>query len=170
MNSKIPAGARFPEIDLPKVGGGNVKIGGDGRWQMAIVYRGKHCPLCKKYLGGLDALKDKIRDAGIEVVALSADTAEQATDFAAEVGLDVPVGYGLNEAQMKQLGLYISSPRPNETDHDFPEPGLFVINPDGNVQVVDISNAPFARPDIDSLLNGIAFIQAKGYPIRGTAG
>ena len=31
--------------------------------------------------------------------------------------------------QMQQLGVYISHPRsPQETDHPFAEPGLFVIN------------------------------------------
>lgn len=169
MSTKVPAGSAMPEIEVPKLGGGTVRIGGGGRWQMAIVYRGKHCPLCKKYLGGLAELGDKIAETGVEIVTLSADTEEQASAFAEEVGLDIPVGYGLTDAQMKQLGLYVSEPRPNETDHNFPEPGLFVTNPDGRLQIVDISNAPFSRPDVGAVLNGIAFIRSKDYPIRGTA-
>ena len=41
--------------------------------------------------------------------------------------------------------------------------------PQGRLQIIDISNAPFARPDLDGLLNGLKFIQEKDYPIRGTA-
>lgn len=64
----------------------------------------------------------------------------------------------------------MSSPRsPAETDRHFPEPGVFVINPEGRLQIIDISNAPFARPDLAALLTGLKFIQAKDYPIRGTA-
>ncbi len=45
-----------------------------------------------------------------------------------------------------------------ETDHRFPEPALFVVNPQGVLHLVDIANAPFLRPDLDR----------KAYPIRGT--
>jgi hypothetical protein len=50
-----------------------------------------------------------------------------------------------------------------------PEPGLFVINPQGPAHIVDISNAPFAPPDLKGVLNGLKFIRKRGYPIRGTA-
>lgn len=169
MSVKIAAGAAMPVLELPRVGGGTVTIGGAGRWQMVIVYRGKHCPICKRYLGGLASLAEKIDSLGLEVVAVSADSAEQAGSVVEEVGVTVPVGYGLTRSQMQDLGLYISVPRPNETDHEFPEPGLFVVNDGGQVQIVDISNAPFARPDLAAILNGIGFIRERGYPIRGTA-
>jgi hypothetical protein len=71
---------------------------------------------------------------------------------------------------MRQLGLYISDPRsPQEADRPFAEPALFVINPDGNTQIIDISNAPFVRPDLKSLLKGLQFVVSKDYPIRGRA-
>ena len=70
---------------------------------------------------------------------------------------------------MRQLGLYISEPRsPQETDRPFAEPGLFVINPEGKVQIVEISNAPFARADLAGILHGIKVIQERNYPVRGT--
>ena len=71
--------------------------------------------------------------------------------------------------QMRALGLYISEPRSaQETDRPFAEPGLFVVNPEGNVQIVEISNAPFARPDLAGILHGIKVIQERNYPVRGT--
>ena len=82
-----------------------------------------------------------------------------------------PVLAGLSEEEMRTLGLYISSPRsPDETDRNFAEPATFVINPDGKVQIVDVSNAPFARPDLKGLLDGIRFVMAKHYPVRGIVG
>ncbi len=67
--------------------------------------------------------------------------------------------------------LYTSEPRsPQETDRPFAEPGLFAINPEGKVQIIDISNAPFSRPDLAGILQGLKFVQEKQYPIRGTAG
>lgn len=169
MSEKISAGSAMPAISVPKLGGGELDLGGNGAWRMVIVYRGKHCPICKRYLSGIDALQGEIDDLGLEVVAVSGDSEEQAQAVADETGVKIPVGYGLTRAQMQQLGLYVSTPRPNETDHEFPEPGMFVVNDQGQVQIVDISNAPFARPEIASILRGIRFIQEKGYPIRGTA-
>ncbi|MDF1733645.1 MAG: redoxin domain-containing protein [Minwuia sp.] len=169
MSEKISAGSTMPSISVPQLGGGELDLGGNGAWRMVIVYRGKHCPICKRYLSGIEALQGEIDDLGLEVVAVSSDSEEQAQAVADETGVKVPLGYGLTKAQMKQLGLYVSTPRPNETDHEFPEPGMFVVNDQGQVQIVDISNAPFARPEIASILRGIKFIQEKGYPIRGTA-
>lgn len=169
MAQKLEAGATMPEFSVAKVGGGEARIGGTGRWQMLVVYRGKHCPLCKRYLGTLESLKDKYAEAGIEILAVSADPKEKAEPDVAEMKLTLPVGYGLSMAQMKALGLYVSEPRsPQETDRPFAEPGLFVVNPEGKVQILDISNAPFARPDLNGVLNGVTFVQSKGYPIRGT--
>ncbi len=110
------------------------------------------------------------QDADIAVFTLSADSKEKAEAEVAECGWKFPVGYGLTVEEMRQLGLYISDPRsPEETDRRFAEPGLFVINPDGNTQIIDISNAPFARPDLESLLKGIQFVMSNDYPIRGRA-
>lgn len=168
MSNKFTPGDKMPEFTLPKVGGGEISVGGTGKWQLAIVYRGKHCPLCKKYLGGVPDLQDRMSELGVELVAMSADSQDQATEMMSEIGVDVSVGYGLDKQTMQKLGLYISEPRPNETDHEFPEPGLFVVNPDGNVQIVDISNAPFSRPELSGILRGIGIIQERDYPIRGT--
>ena len=171
MTEKLGAGAAVPAIRLDKVGGGGVTIGGgrDG-WQLIVVYRGKHCPICKHYLAGLKDLGAGYAAAKDEVVAVSGDPKEKAEAFMAEIQPNFPVGYGLSVADMRRLGLYVSNPRsPQETDRPFAEPGLFVVNPKGEAQIVDISNAPFARPDLAAILKGLQFIQEKGYPIRGTA-
>jgi peroxiredoxin len=167
---KLVAGGAVPPIAVPRVGGGEVTIGNTGGWQMVVVYRGKHCPICRSYLKGLDELYDEFRAGGTEVVAVSGDPKEKAESEAADEGWHFPVGYGLTPEQMRQLGLYISEPRsPQETDRQFPEPGLFVINPVGRAHIIDISNAPFSRPDLKGVLNGLKFIKERGYPIRGTA-
>jgi peroxiredoxin len=167
---KLAAGEATPTIAAPKVGGSEIAIGNSGGWQMAVVYRGKHCPICRIYLKGLDALCDAFRAGSTEIVAVSGDPQDKAESEGAEEGWRFPVGYGLTTGQMRQLGLYISEPRsPQETDRPFPDPGLFVINPQGLAHIVDISNAPFALPDRKGVLNGLKLIKERGYPIRGTA-
>ncbi|MFC4169983.1 redoxin domain-containing protein [Teichococcus aestuarii] len=164
------AGAAFPSMTWAQTDGGRLDPAGMRGWRLLVVYRGAHCPLCESYLGTLEGLLGEFRAAGIAVAAVSGDPKEKAEAKAAEQGWSFPVGYGMTVEEMRQLGLYVSTPRsPEETDRPFPEPAIFAIRPDGTVQIVDVSNAPFARPDLAALLKGLRFIQAKDYPVRGTA-
>lgn len=170
--SRITPGTPLPEIRVAMLAGEDRTLGvpANGHdWQLIVVYRGLHCPICKSYLKELDELSPRFEELGLDVIAISADSAMQARAFADETGVSVPLGHGLNVGDMEALGLYVSDPRsPEETDHPFAEPALFVVNGDGHLQIVDISNAPFARPDLQKLAKGIGFIREKDYPIRGT--
>jgi peroxiredoxin len=169
MSSKLDAGAVMPEITLNAVGGGQARLGGarDG-WQAIFVYRGLHCPICKTYLGKLEAMKDRFAALDTELLVVSGDPKDKAEAFSAEVGLTMPVAYDLSVEQMGALGLYVSTPRNDtETDRPFPEPGLFVVNPEGKAHIVEIANAPFIRPDLDLVVRGLDRAR-DGYPIRGT--
>lgn len=166
---KVAAGVAFPAMAWPSVGGGEVAPGAGKGWRLLVVYRGRHCPLCKRYLKALDGMLDDFAATGVAVMAVSGDPREKAEADVAEQGWRFPVGHGMTVEQMRALGLYVSEPRsPQETDRPFPEPGLFVVNPEGGMQIIDVSNAPFARPDLSALLAGIRFVQANGYPVRGT--
>ncbi|MAZ04683.1 MAG: thioredoxin peroxidase [Sneathiella sp.] len=172
-DTKLTAGQKFPETIVPLAAGGELTFGVSDsnmdRWQLVIVYRGKHCPICMRYLAQLESLKSDFDVAGVDVVAVSGDGFEKTSAVVEEHNLTFPVGYDLSIDQMKALGLYISDPRsPKETDQPFPEPGLFVLRPDGIIQIIDISNAPFSRPELGAILRGIRFIWENDYPIRGT--
>jgi len=172
--TKFQAGEVFPEIILRVVGGGKVTLGKPNNghdWQMVVVYRGKHCPICVRYLEKLETLKQQFFDIGVDLLVVSGDPQAKAEAQVEENNMTLPVGYNLSIVDMKKIGLYISHPRSaGETDRPFPEPGIFVINQDGKVQVTDISNAPFSRPDLGQLVSGLNFIRdpANNYPIRGT--
>jgi len=170
MSEKLAAGGDLPEMTLPATGGGEVRLGGkrDG-WQAVFVYRGLHCPICKGYLGRLQEKLDAFTELGVEVVTVSGDPKDKAEKFVEEVGLTMPMGYDMSVEQMKALGLYVSAPRSDaETDRPFPEPGLFVTTDEGKLQIVEIANAPFIRPEIDLILRGLNAGKNNGYPARGT--
>lgn len=150
---KLAAGAPLPSMSWKGATGGIVDPSSRPGWRLLIVYRGKHCPLCKAQLDTLNGMVDEFKSAGVEVCVASADPREEAEAQVKENGWTFPVGYDLSVEQMRALGLYVSDPRsPQETDRPFAEPGLFVINPQGLVQIVAVSNAPFARPDLKSVL------------------
>ena len=85
-----------------------------------------------------------------------------------EFGWEFDLCHGLTEAQMRSLGLYVSEPLSEaETSHLFSEPGAFAIRPDGSLMLVDISNGPSARPDLEELLDGMKFNIENNRPGQG---
>lgn len=171
---KLHAGSKFPKIEVKDLDRNTIRLGKpiEGTdWQMVVVYRGKHCPMCTKYLNKLESYKQRLFDNKVDLVAVSGDSKEQLEKHLQHLDISYQIYHSLSEEQMKMLGLYISVPRSEEeTDHNFAEPGLFVVNEEGKLHVVDISNNPFVRPYAESLVSGLEWIRnpENNYPIRGT--
>jgi len=170
---KLHAGSAFPELSATLLDGEQVQLGKPNNgadWQLVVIYRGRHCPLCTKYLNQLESFKESLLATGVDLIAVSGDSKEQLESHLTQLEVSFPLAFGLTVEQMQELGLYISDPRsPQETDHPFAEPGLFVVNAEGDIQVVDISNNPFVRPELQALVNGLGWIRNpdNNYPIRG---
>jgi len=171
--NKLHAGSAFPELTATLLSGEQVTLGkpkNGADWQLVVVYRGRHCPMCTRYLNQLENCKDALLETGVDLIAVSGDSKAQLKNHLEQLEASFPLAYGLSVEQMKTLGLYISDPRSaQETDHPFAEPGIFVVNEAGTIQVIDISNNPFVRPDLQTLVNGLAWIRNpdNNYPIRG---
>ena len=171
ISNKPNVGAAIEKMSFHKAGEeGQIEIGGSKeRWTLLIVYRGKHCPRCKRYLGKLNGMLDSWTDI-MDVVVVSADSQEKALADKQEFGWNFDLCYGLTEVQMRSLGLYVSDPLSEaETTHRFAEPGTFAIQPDGGLMLADISNGPASRPDLEELLDGMKFNITNNRPVRGTA-
>lgn len=143
-----------------------------------IFYRGLHCPLCKDYIKDVEENYQKALDCGMEIIAISMDTREKAMQFSRDVAsmmeietLKVPIAYGLTESQARSWGLYISAKREGSNDEPavFSEPGVFAIRPNDNtVFMAQVQSAPFTRPRISELMDGLLWAVEHNYPARGT--
>ena len=73
MNTKkLHAGADFDALPMTNLDGDTIDISkptGDADWQMVVVYRGRHCPLCTKFLNKLTEFRQRLSDIGIDVAA-----------------------------------------------------------------------------------------------------
>ena len=113
---------------------------------MVFVYRGKHCPRCKRFLNKLNAALSSW-NAVLDVIVVSADTETKAKADKEEFGWSFDLCYGMSEAQMRTLGLYVSAPLSEaETTGLFAEPGTFGIRPNGTLMLAEISNGPRCAP------------------------
>ena len=170
MTNRPNVGQTVTEMTFQNVDGSETVFGNQkSRWTILFVYRGKHCPRCKKYLNKLNAaLADWT--AVMDVIVVSADTKEKAVADREEFGWTFDLCYGLTEDQMRDLGVYVSSPlSEQETTGLFAEPGTFAVRPDGHLMLADISNGPTSRPDLEELLDGMTFNINNDRPTRGLA-
>lgn len=162
-----------PALDLPLVGGGRFDLAAakPQQFTLVVVYRGVHCPQCKKQLSELDSRLGELRAVGVdEVVAVSGDELERAERAVREWGLDdLRVGYDMDEATMRSWGLYVSTGLTDTEPATFSEPGLFLVRPDASLYSAHLQSTPFARPRLDDLLTALEFVRAKDYPARGEA-
>ena len=161
-----------PALELPLVGGGTFHPADRNPelFTMLVFNRGLHCPVCQAQLAELDRRFEELAGRGIEVVSVSGETEERATRMHDEWGIDnLPLAYGLSEAQMREWGLFVSRGISEEEPAVFNEPALFLISPDGSVYYESILSMPVGRPHLDDLLGGIEFWTDNDYPARGEA-
>ena len=166
-------GQAAPNLDLPLTINARYKLADQTpeHFTMLVFYRGKHCPICRKYLEEIGGRMSEIADAGLAPVAISMDDPERAEVVDKEwETADLPLAHSLTEEQAREWGLYLSSKREGSEEPDlFSEPGLFLVRPDGTLYFAQVQSAPFTRPSIDELLEAVKFVTKKDYPARGTA-
>jgi peroxiredoxin len=159
-----------PDLTVPLLGGDTYRLADQKprTFTMVVFFRGLHCPVCRAQLRELDRRLADFEQRGIEVIAVSGETRERATQLADEWRLErLPVAYGLTEDQMRAWGLFISHGISDGEPGVFNEPGLFLISPDHTVYYESILSMPVGRPRVDDLLGGIDYWVAHGYPARG---
>ena len=166
-----------PALSVPTLNGASWELSTrtPDRFTMIVFYRGMHCPVCRTYIGELDKLIDEFTSRGVEVIAVSSDTAERARETQQSWNLQkLNIGYGISIDQGREWGLYVSTSRGKTSigiDEPalFTEPGLFLVRPDGTLYWGSVQTMPFARPHFKEVLAGIDFSIKVDYPARGEA-
>lgn len=166
---------KVPELSVPLVGGGTWSLSEQNpeNFTMLVFYRGLHCPMCSKQLKDLQAKLDDFAKRGVNVIALSSDNEERASEAKQLWGLDkLDIGYGLSLEKAREWGLFISTSKgKTSTGHEepalFSEPGLFLVRADGTLYFGSVQTMPFARPHFAEIVGALDFVIANDYPARG---
>ncbi len=97
MNTiKFEAGASFPSVTKSNLDGSSRDLSKplDGKdWQMLVVYRGRHCPLCTKFLNQLTEFKTRLDAINIDLVAVSGDSKAQLKEHTSRLEVNFPLLY-----------------------------------------------------------------------------
>lgn len=170
MAQMLTPDAQVPALSVSTTGGDTWSLTEQNpeNFTMIVFYRGLHCPVCKSYLEKLSSLLDGYDKAGFSTIAVSMNTESLASQTVNEWDLgNLAVGYGLSESDARSWGLYVSNAFKEGEADVFCEPGVFWVRPDGRLYLVDVSNMPWARPDLEFLQSKIPFAVEHGYPARG---
>ena len=92
----LDAGNAFPKLTVAELQGGMLTLGtprGANDWQLVVVYRGLHCPICKNYTAKVEALKNKFDELDTDILFVSGDNAVKAKGSADITGTDVRDGF-----------------------------------------------------------------------------
>ncbi|KAJ3119502.1 hypothetical protein HK100_000286 [Physocladia obscura] len=165
-------GQTFPDLTVTLTTGEQEVVKSDGKnAKLIVVYRGAFCPFCNATAEELKKGLPKLKENGIDVIMLSADLLDVAKKFVADHSLDFPVGHSLDEAQLKTLSTYVSSPTNYiEQKQIFSEPAWFLLEANNKIKYVEYGSTSFsARPNIDKLLAGYNYSKkrAQEYPEFG---
>lgn len=170
--SKLIPREQVPDLKIKTVDGKewNVYEKKPENFIMIVFYRGLHCPICRKYLSGLERVYDDFIKQGVNIIAISSDSEVKALKTPEKWLLKkLTIGYELPIELGRKWGLFISRAR-NENEPDlFIEPGLFLIRPDKTLYSSIVSTMPFARPPVKEVLRSITSINKSNYPARGEA-
>lgn len=99
---------------------------------------------------------ERFTENGVQVVAASAETLEEAKETVAEAGLTYPVGYGLDpKGFASRFGAYYSD------DGTYLHATGFLLDPDGVVDIVVYSSGAIGRFTADDSLQILEYRLAE---------
>ena len=57
--SQLHPGQKFSPETFKRLDGADYTFDAPGQWQALFVFRGQHCPICKAYLGKIEAQRGR---------------------------------------------------------------------------------------------------------------
>ncbi len=152
---KLQNGDLFPDIDLSVLDRGPTKLSelAAGSWTLVQFYRGEWCPTCQAYFDRVARARAEITEAGLRIVAISADPEDKARATRDEHKLWFPIAYGAPLSLAADLDIYA------DREHAFLQPAFFVLDPERRIRHISVQSGGMARPAIEEL---VAIVSAAG--------
>lgn len=154
--SRLENGQLFPELTVPRVGGGAVTLPGDltGGFGVVLVYRGAWCPYCNAQLAAFHRAQEALAEAGISVVALSVDDEATSAALVNKLHLEFAVGHSADaDAVAETIGAFTND------EPKYLQSTGFVLTPEGRVVTAVYSSGAIGRLMPDDVLGLVRYLQ-----------
>ncbi len=156
---RLENGQRFPSLQLPLVGGGQLSLPGDlaGEFGVVLIYRGSWCPYCNAQLAAFSRAKADLDAAGVRVVALSVDDEATTTELVEKRRLAFPVAHSADADEVAEaVGAYAND------DPRYLQSTGFVLAPDGTVVTAVYSSGAIGRLLPDDVVGLVRYLGEHG--------
>lgn len=160
MTQRLQNGAVFPTLDVPRLGGGSLKLPADlaGSYGVILIYRGHWCPFCNEQIAAFTQAFDALSQAEIKVVAFSVDGEAETAAFAKKHAVPFPLGHSVEtKTIIEATGAYEAE---FPTRGHFLESTGFVLAPDGTVVCAVYSSRAIGRLVPDDVIRLVAFMRS----------
>ena len=132
----ISAGDKAPDFDLPRDGGGRIRLADfAGRPLVLYFYPKDDTSGCTKEAAGFAAAYDDFQAAGVEVVGLSKDSVASHDKFKAKHGLPFPLASDEDGQVVEAYGSWVEKNMYGKTYMGI-DRSTFLIGPDGTLRKV----------------------------------
>ena len=154
---KLQNGDLFPDLDLTVLDRGATKLSAlaSGSWTLVQVYRGEWCPTCQAYFDRVARSRSEIADAGLRIVAISADPEEKARVTRDQHGLWFPIAYGAGLSLAAELDIYADHERKHL------QPAFFLLDPERRIRHVSVQSGGMARPPIEEFVALVSAVSRR---------
>jgi peroxiredoxin Q/BCP len=136
MPMTISAGDKAPDFDLPRDGGGRIRLADfAGRPLVLYFYPKDDTSGCTKEAAGFAAAYDDFQAAGVEVVGLSKDSVASHDKFKTKHGLPFPLASDEDGQVVEAYGSWVEKNMYGKTYMGI-DRSTFLIGPDGTLRKV----------------------------------
>jgi peroxiredoxin len=150
-------GQRFPNLVIPKVGGGEIRLPEDlaGSYGVVLIYRGSWCPYCNAQLSSFSRKVGELEAAGAKVIAFSVDDEATSAQLVEKLHIPFAVGYGADIDTVAQaIGAYVSE------DRAYLQSTGFVLTPNGSVLTAVYSSGAIGRLVPDDVVGLVKYVKS----------
>ena len=151
-------GQTFPQLEIPAVGRGTIKLPESlaGSFGVVVIYRGAWCPFCNAQLAAFERATEKLAGLGVKVIAFSVDDEATTAQLIAKHKLRFPVGHSADADKVAAaVGAYT-----NDKPRYLQATG-FLLAPDASIVNAVYSSGPLGRLVPDDVAGMVAYIKSK---------
>lgn len=170
MTSRMFPGFKVPELHAVLLDGSSWSLVDQktDQFTLLVFFRHSNCSICQNYLKDLDRLVGHFAELGVNILAMSVDSAVATSEMAEKLSLKkLKIGGELSLDTAEQWGLFVSAKRKEGAPDQFFEPALFLIDSSGLTYYTSIQSMPFGRTVASEILQWIPKIIANDIPARG---
>jgi len=136
--------------------GSNVDLGTMWVSQRAVVvfYMGGWCPHCQKQLGDLNNAQKQFADRNTKVIAISADSVDDAKAMRDKLSLGFDLYSDPQLAVIAKWGV-------EDYGQNIARPATIIVEPGGSISYRKVGSKPDDRPSVDQILAALGEAPAK---------